>query len=210
MKQLALVSGMIIFVAGGLHAQELPRLIVEGSGGFTEPVGNTGAQLDTGWNVRGGFGVNFTQRLGVEVQADYSSMGINSTTLNNIGFPGGTVGIFSATLDPIIHLTPRWRHADVYAIGGGGLYHRNQQFTEPTVATFTAFDPFFGFYQAAVPTNQVVASFSENKIGINGGLGVEFGTRSRGKFFAEARWNRIFMGSYLHTDYMPVSFGFRW
>jgi hypothetical protein len=29
-------------------------------------------------------------------------------------------------------------------------------------------------------------------------------------FFAEARYHRIFMGNDLHTDYLPVSFGFRW
>ena len=55
------------------------------------------------------------------VQLDYNSMGINSTTLNNIGFPGGNVRIFSATLDPIVHLNPRGPF-DVYLIGGGGLF----------------------------------------------------------------------------------------
>jgi len=29
------------------------------------------------------------------------------------------------------------------------------------------------------------------------------------QIFAEARYHRIFMGNG-HTDYLPVSFGFRW
>jgi hypothetical protein len=31
-----------------------------------------------------------------------------------------------------------------------------------------------------------------------------------GKFFAEARYHRIYMGNDRHADYVPVTFGFRW
>jgi hypothetical protein len=31
-----------------------------------------------------------------------------------------------------------------------------------------------------------------------------------GKIFAEARYDRVFMGNDWHADYVPVSFGFRW
>jgi hypothetical protein len=119
------------------------------------------------------------------------------------------VSVFSATLDPIVHLTPRG-HFDVYLIGGGGLYHRTQEFTAPGLAAVTGFDPFFGFYQTAIPTTQVLASYTVNKPGVNGGAGIAFGNKWHGKIFAEARYNRIFMGNNAHTDYIPVSFGFRW
>jgi hypothetical protein len=49
-----------------------------------------------------------------------------------------------------------------------------------------------------------------NKPGVNGGAGIAFGTKWHGKIFAEARYHRIFMGNGAHTDYIPVSFGFRW
>jgi hypothetical protein len=48
-----------------------------------------------------------------------------------------------------------------------------------------------------------------NKPGIDAGAGIAFGTKWHGKVFAEARYDRIFMGNF-HTDYVPVSFGFRW
>jgi hypothetical protein len=136
-------------------------------------------------------------------------MGINSTTLNNFGAPGGDMHIFSATLDPIVHLNPHG-HIDVYLIGGGGIYHRTQEFTAPTVSTVTAFDPFFGFFfPVAVPTTAILSSYTINKPGLNAGAGIAIGTKWHGKFFAEARYHRIFMGNF-HTDYIPVSFGFRW
>jgi hypothetical protein len=198
-----------LLLAGLVSGQEVQRFSFEVGGGFTQPVGETGRHLDEGWNIRGGAGFNFSQYVGAMVQLDYNRFGINGTTLNSAGFPGGDVNVFSATLDPIVHLTPRG-HFDVYLIGGGGLYRRTQEFTQPGVTSVTGFDPFFGFFQAAVPTTEIVSSYTVNKPGVNGGAGIAFGTKWRGKFFAEARYNRIFMGNNAHTDYLPVSFGFRW
>src|SRR5689334_8041596 len=108
-------------IAGTLVAQEVPRFSFEVGGGFTQPVGNTGRHLDEGWNIRGGAGFNFSQYVGLMLEADDNRFGINGATLHRAGFPDGNVGVFSATLNPIVHLTPR-SHFDVYLIGGGGRY----------------------------------------------------------------------------------------
>jgi hypothetical protein len=97
---------------------------------------------------------------------------------------------------------------DIYVTGGGGYYRQNQDFTQPGVANGLGFDPFFGFYPYAAPVNVVVSSYSVNKPGIDVGAGIAFGKKWGGKFFAEARYNWIFIGD-RHTDYIPVSFGFR-
>jgi hypothetical protein len=157
----------------------------------------------------GGGGYNFSRYVGAMIDLGYNRFGINGVTLSNAGFPGGNVSVFSATLDPIVHLNPG-HHVDAYLIGGGGLYHLNQEFTQPSAASFTAFDPFFGFYNVIVPTTQVLSSYSVNKPGVNGGAGFAIGTKWHGKLFAEARYARIFMGNDRHVDYIPVSFGFRW
>ena len=68
-----------------------------------------------GWNIRGGVGYNFTSVVGAIVQLGCNSLGINSSTLSNLGFPGGDVHVFSATFDPIVHLTPH-HHVDLYPI----------------------------------------------------------------------------------------------
>jgi hypothetical protein len=72
-----------------------------------------------------------------------------------------------------------------------------------------AFDPFFGFYNAAVPVQNVLASYSVYKPGVNGGMGFSFGTRKNVKFYAEARYHRMILSEHSHTDIVPVTFGVR-
>jgi outer membrane protein with beta-barrel domain len=209
-KYLALAACAGLWMAGSLSAQEFSRFAFGAGAGFTTAVGDTGTRTDLGWNVRAGAGVNFNPYIGVMVNAGYNNLGINSSALANIGVPGGRMSVFSATLDPVIHLTPK-RHFDLYVTGGGGLFHRYQEFTAPSVAVTTGFDPFFGFFPVALSANQVLASYSVNKPGIDAGVGVAFGSKFHGKFFAEARYNRIFMGdNFPDTEYIPVTFGFRW
>lgn len=209
MKSLILPFSLSLIFVASLSAQEVSRFSFDVGGGFTQPMGDTGRHLDNGWNIQGGIGFNFSPYVGAMIDVGYNSFGINAATLSAIGVPGGDMHVLSATLDPIIHLNPHG-HFDIYLTGGGGVYHRTQEFTQPGVATFTGFDPFFGFYPVAVPTNQVLASYTVNKPGVDGGLGIALGTKWHGKIFAEARYNRIFMTNGYHTDYVPVTFGFRW
>ena len=205
-----ILTGIAMVLLGtALPAQEMPRFTYDIGGGFTQPVGGAGRRLDTGWNVKGGAGLNFNRYVGTMVDLGYNRFDINGRTLSNAGFPGGNIHVFSATLDPIVHLNPG-RHVDVYVIGGGGLYRTTQEFTQPSAASLLGFDPFFGFYNVTVPTTQILASYSMNKPGVNLGAGFSVGTRWRAKAYAEARYNRIFTGNRRHIDYIPVSFGFRW
>jgi Outer membrane protein beta-barrel domain len=197
------------FLCGSLGAQEFPRFAFNVGAGFTQPIGGTARRLDTGWNVAGGAGVNFSSYAGMMIQTDYTSLGVNSRTLSNVGFPGGNVNIFSARVDPVVHFKVT-SPVEMYITGGGGLYHVTQEFTQPGVGAVSGFDPFFGFYRTLVPTTQVLSSYTINKPGLDIGLGFAAGSWRGGKFFAEARYNRIFMGNNRHTEYIPVTFGFRW
>ena len=208
MKQLVIASFSVFLAAGLLTAQEGPGFTFSVGGGFTEAPGNTGRNLDTGWNIRGGAGFNFSPQVGAMLDLGYDRFGINGATLTNIGAPAGDVQIFSATIDPVVHLHPHG-HVDFYLTGGGGLFHWYQEFTQPAVAVVPGFNPFFGFYSAAVPVNQILGSYSVNRPGVDVGAGIAFGTRRRGKFFAEARYDHIYMQN-SHVDYIPVTFGFRW
>ena len=134
-------------------------------------------------------------------------MGVNTATLSNLGFGGGRLSVFSATIDPIVHLMPKGP-VDVYVTGGGGYYRQNQDFTQPTLVTGTGFNPFFGFYPVAYPANVVVSSYSVNSPASTSARVSPLGIKWGGKFFAEAKYNRIFAGGY-YTDYIPVTFGFR-
>src|SRR5258706_15825965 len=91
-----------------------------------------------------------------------------------------------------------------YLIGGPGVYHRHVEFTQPTVATFTAFDPFFGFFfPVAGPTQQVLLDFSTTKLGVNGGGGVTFKVGERAKFYAEARYHQMYT---LANHFIPAGY----
>jgi opacity protein-like surface antigen len=209
MKNISLIAGIGLVMVSALSAQETPPVAFNVGGGFTQTLGGTGQRLNNGWNFDGGLGYNVTPYVGFLGQFNFNQFDINSTTLNALGFPGGDVSLWSLTLNPIVHTNPRGP-VDLYFIGGGGLYHRRQEFTQPSSAVFTGFDPFFGLYQVAVPATQVLTSYAVNKPGINGGIGLAFGTRWHVKVYAEARYHRMFLGNDRHTDILPVTFGVRW
>jgi hypothetical protein len=203
----SIAIALVSVVAAG--AQETSHIALQVGGGFTQGLGRTGDYLDSGWNISAGVGYNFNSMFGVLLDVSDSGLGINSNTLNGIGVPGGDVNMFSAMVDPIVHLMPH-QHFDIYLTGGGGLIRRNQEFTAPSVASTYGYNPFFGFYPALVPTTTILSSYSVNKPGIDAGIGVELGTKWHGKIFAEAKYYRMFYNSSFHTDYLPVTFGFRW
>jgi hypothetical protein len=211
MKRFALATCLSVFAAGALSAQEFSHFAFNAGAGFTQGLRETGTRTDLGWNARVGAGVNFNPYVGLMVNAAYDNMGINSSTLSTLGAPGGRMSVMSFTLDPVVHFNPKG-HVDFYVTGGGGLFHRYQELTAPTVSTIAGFDPYFGYYPVNVAGNQILANYSVNKPGMDVGAGIAFGRKWNGKFFAEARYMRIFMGNRFanDTEYLPVTFGFRW
>ena len=205
MNKPALAGCFSLLCIGTLSAQEVSHFSFDLGAGFTTPVGNTGTYLGTGWNIQGGVGYNYTNYIGTMIQVDYNSMGLNGASLGNIGFPGGDIHVFSATVDPIVHLTPK-SHFDLYAIGGGGLYHWYQQFSAATGPVATSFSG--GSFPLIIPFSG--DEYSVNKPGWNAGMGVALGTKWHGKVFAEARYVHVFLNNGQRADYAPVTFGYRW
>lgn len=200
-----------LFVAMPLMAQNTNRFTFNAGAGFTEPVRHSDGRLDLGFNAGAGAGFNFAPAFGIQADFNYSQLGLSSRALNAAGVPGGETRIYSVTLNPIVHLNPRGRF-DTYLLGGGGYYRRTIELTQPTVAVVTAFDPFLGvFFPAAVPTNVVLGSFTQNKGGLNagGGIAVRLRGDSNARFFAETRYHYLFTTP-VRTTILPVTFGFRW
>jgi len=207
---------MTAFCVGGLllalpsFAQNDNKFTFNVGAGFTEPVRDFG-RLDVGFNVTAGAGVNLDPHLGVIAEFGFNNMGLTRRALAIAGVPDGSTRIYSLTLNPVIRLNPRGR-LDAYIVGGGGYYRRTIEFTEPTIATVTLFDPFYGvFFPAAVPANTVLGSFTQNKIGWNvgAGLSVRVSQDGNAKIFAESRYHYIYT-SPRETKILPVTFGLRW
>lgn len=194
----------------------LPAVAQEGrftahvGGGFTPPTFDTADRLNMGWNVLAGAGARLTRNLALLGEFNYNDFGIADSVLRGVGTPGGDARVWSFTANPRVTLNPDGR-VNFYLTGGGGVYRRTVDFTRPTVATVTVFDPFFGlFYPAAVPAEEVIRSFSTTKGGLNIGGGFDIHlTRQSLKFFAESRYHHMYTSG-VGTSYIPVTFGLRW
>lgn len=207
MRKSISLSAVIVAASGTLlFGQEHPRFTFDAGAGFVESVGSTRTELDkTGWNVEGGAGVNLYKGLGVKLDVGYNSFGINGATLGNIGVPGGNVGVFTALVNPEYHIGGI-HHVDFYVTGGGGLFRQNQEFTAPILERSAFFNPYFPSTSFGTA---ILSSYSVNKPGYDVGAGFELGTKWHGKVFAEARYEHMF-NTDSHTDFIPVTFGFRW
>jgi opacity protein-like surface antigen len=215
MKRSTIVAAAIcaagLICARPSAAQNVSHFTFDAGAGFSQPVEHTDGRLDTGFNIRAGVGYNFVPRFGVVAQFGYDQFGLTSAVLSRASAPDGSARLYSVTLNPIIHFNPRGR-MDPYVIGGGGYYRRTVEFTQPTLASATVFDPFFfGFYNVPVVANQVLGSFTQNKAGWNIGAGVSFRVKedSHAKIFAESRYQYIYTTP-VRTSVLPVTFGLRW
>lgn len=190
---------------------QITNTLTFGAGvGFTSPVRWSEDRLDTGFNFTANGGLNLKPRIGAKLEFGYNQLGLASSVLQAVGVPSGSARVYSLTLNPEIRVNPRGRF-DEYLTFGGGYYRRTVEFTEPTVALFTGFDPFYGvFVPVGVPVQQVLGYYSQNKGGLNvgGGVTIRFREDSRAKFFAESKYHYIFTNG--RTTLLPVTFGIRW
>ena len=209
-RLLSLCGAAVLLLAGTCFAQEFNKFAFSAGGGFTEPVIHSDSRFDPGFNLGFGAGYKLTPRISLMGEFGFNHLGVSSRILDSVGAPNGTGRIYSLTLDPVLHLTPRGK-LDAYLIGGGGYYRRTVEFTEPGIATITAFDPFFGFFPANVATNVVLGTFTQNKGGLNigGGISKRIRGESNASFFVETRYHYLFT-SPVRTTVLPVTFGFRW
>ncbi len=189
---------------------EPPRFTFDLGAGFTQPLGHLDGRIDTGWNLMAGAGVNVSPRLGLMAHFTYMSSGLTGSFLQSVSEPDGNFRMWGFSLDPVVRFNPRG-HVDFYLTGGPGIYRRTVEFTQPTIATTTAFDPFFGyFFPVAVPANQVIGSFGTTKFGLDGGGGLSFRVgKGNMKLFAEARYIKMYTPG-ASTSVLPVTFGIRY
>ena len=125
---------VMISIACASAQEESSHLAERVGAGFTQGVGRTGTCTDLGWNLSTGVGYNFNSYVGALIDVNVNDLGINSATLNGLGAANGSLTIFSANLDPIVHLTPHG-HFDIYVTDGGGEFRLAQSFQQPVAAS---------------------------------------------------------------------------
>ena len=206
---LSLLYALVLFVP--LANAQLDRVNFSAGAGFAVPTATAGNNLDTGWNLGFRGGINVTRQLALDLDFSYNRWDLNEHGLARFGEPGGHVGIWSLTFNPVYHFLPRHSRVNAYTTAGFGLYHRNLTLTQPAITTGLICDFFFGCFSASFPVDQVVASFDTYKGGFNAGGGLEFRLgESRAKVFSEARYQRMFTTNGDDLTFVPVTFGLRW
>lgn len=222
MKFIITASCCAFFFAGSLSAQWWDRIAYNGGAGIDEPFLSSKTNLKLGKHLQGGVGYNFTPRISLMLEGEYDIFSLSSKALASLGYPSGFNSIgdqvgytkgnvheVSVTLDPVYHLHPKgsW---DAYIIGGGGSFHRTVGLTEPTTATATLYNPYFGLGAAGYPASTSPLNASNYKPGLDIGVGFSVTARWHTKIYLEAKYNHVFLGAGQHMDYLPVTLGVRW
>jgi opacity protein-like surface antigen len=177
-------------------------------GGFTVPTGDMNGRLAGRGHVVVGAGYTFLPALELQAEYMYNTFGLTRGELLRINEPNGDGHVHSITIDPVLHLHLPFSRVSARAMAGIGYYHRTVEFTQPTSALTTFFDPFFGFFTAAVPANQVIGSVSRNGFGYNVGAGLDFALAGRAKLYFEARYHDAHM-AHGDTEMLPLTVGLR-
>jgi hypothetical protein len=178
--------------------------------GYSPLVGPISRNLDNGWNFQVGGGLMFTPHLGIIAEYQYNHLGVPDDVLNFLRVPDGNARVNLFTVGPEIRFAPGAK-IDPYIIGGLGWYRRTIEFTSPTLAPVTVFDPFYGFFiPAFVPADVVLGTFTSDAFGgnIGGGFNFRLG-ESHAKVFAEARYH-IASTEGRDTQMVPFTIGIRW
>lgn len=206
-----ILAAFVMLTALGTANAQWSHVDFSAGGGFSEPMGRAGNDVDTGWNFdfRGGY--KPIPMLALDLDFNYNRWNLNGPALARYGEPGGYTTIWTISFLPVVY-GPRYWRLRPYVMGGPGLYYRNLSLTTPTLINSIYCDYFFGFcYPATFGVNQVVASSTTYKLGFNGGAGFEVRLgESHVKAFGEARYSRMFTTHGTDLTFVPVTFGLRW
>lgn len=179
---LAIAAATTLFSASTSLAQSSKSLSLGISGGAAIPVGDLGDDFTTGYNGTVSLMFrSFGSPIGLRIDGMYNHMSVkNDRTIVNPGFGVlDAVAISSANANLVYNLSGTGMTP--YLIGGAGIYNLKSDIQD-------ADDP-----------------DSENKFGVNGGIGASFAL-SGFNTFIEARYHHVFSDN-VATQFIPVTFG---
>ncbi|HXE14844.1 MAG TPA: porin family protein [Bryobacteraceae bacterium] len=199
-----------VFGATPLVAQDFHHFTFNVGGGFTGITGSEAGKLDHGGNFQVGAGYNINPHFGFVGNFMFNQLGITGQQLDALQQPDGNARVYSFTVDPTFRF-PLFGSVQGYALFGGGWMRRTVQFTKPTLAQITIFDPWWGYYgPALIPVNQILGSVSSNAGVVEFGAGMNIPLpRMSAKLFIEGRY----MHGYTEnspTTIVPLTVGLRW
>jgi len=208
---LTVAAAFLMSSACVVHGQEQEtRYTFNIGGGYSPLLGPVSDRLNNGWHMRVGGGVRASSHFELNGEFSYHGFGVSPALLAEAGTPSADAHLWSITADPKLRLRGA-HHFDPYLVGTVGYYRRTVNFTAPTLAPVTLFDPFFGvLFPALEPANIVLGSVTRSGIGGGAGLGFNFRLgASRTKLFVEARYEYAATGA-VPTRMLPATVGLSW
>lgn len=220
-KDIMLRLSLVMVVSCSLFAQDSYEKVNSNFGmSVSEPLNPTAQYVHHGWGLTGGAGYNFNSHNSAIVEI----------TWNRVYPTGGALQPLQAATQnqditgrsDLYAFTGNYRYElsgkeiGLYFIGGGGLYHRTTNLSEPVISgTSTTCTPawlWWGFncMSGTVTADQQIASASSTSFGINGGIG--FTTRvgeAPYKFYVESRYQYAPTKN-VSTHMVIISFGIRY
>jgi opacity protein-like surface antigen len=228
-----LAAAVVVLLAGApAFAQDDVPLGFNFGGGAAFPVTGVKEAFNTGWNWSLGLMWNITPEVGILSEYMYDRLGGPERTLDFSSLPGAAAqsgiiqsnhqvhaGTFNLVYEPRLAANERALPIGVYALGGGGIYHRLIQLTTPSIGYTSVCDPYwFVCYPTLVPVDTIIGDRSSNDFGVNFGAGVTFGGNA--KFYVESRYHYVWgpkvtnpvtsQEASTNAGYFPLTFGVRW
>jgi opacity protein-like surface antigen len=187
------------------------KINVNFGGGYTFALSEVRNHLGDGYNFDLGLTVNFTPKVGLQVEYGFNGLGKKTVMKDVASTPGGstTPQQFSADmnmqyLDFNVVLRPKPEgKASPYIVAGVGYYYRPVKVTTPGVGYVPGYcDPWWGFCYPGgwVPVDKILGSRSSNDIGMDVGGGVSVKLGDSASLYIEARYHYIWGPSYSVTD----------
>jgi opacity protein-like surface antigen len=232
MRNLLAAVALTLVAGTPAVAQDRSLVAFNFGGGVAFPVTGLRDAFNTGWDWTIGLTWNITPEVGILTEYQYDRLGGPDRTFDFSSVPGAVtqtgviesnhqmhMGTFNLVYTPRLAANERAVPIGVYALAGGGIYHRLIQLTTPSVGYASVCDPYwFICYPTLVPVDQIIGDRSSNDFGINFGAGLTFGGNA--KFYVESRYHYVWgpkvtnpvtsQEASTNAGYFPLTFGVRW
>jgi len=193
--------------------------------GPTPLFGKASDYIGTGFNFDAGALIKTSDVFGVKIDTMVSRHDVKDEVTTRLGVGDGNVWIWHLSGSAVVS-SPMSARASVYGIGGGGVYYRHINLTNPGVGFATVCDPWlFICYDTPVATDKIIGSRSSTDFGMNVGAGLNFKVSEGSALFVEIRYHYIWgpkpsvtvnpltgastNNGDVNTQMMPIIFGVR-
>jgi Outer membrane protein beta-barrel domain len=178
------------------------------------PLSTASDFVKTSFNLNAGGGINLNPHLKLIGEFMYEGLPVKQSVIDELDVSDVTGKLYVVS-GSVMGGTSIGRGRSIYAIGGGGWYHRTLDAKQKVLQEGTKCEPAWIWWDVQCvdgifPTTVTVASRTSSAPGFNVGGGIAFRIgSSRANIYTEVRYHRAFTKD-VDTTVLPLTFGVRW